>query len=241
MGWLLLQLTGATGSGAVLTEVSSHLHWYAYLLIGTTVAFATFGAVLGHLADRLRAANARLSELAMTDTLTSLHNARYFHARLDELAAQALRGPSRFALIMIDLDHFKEVNDRFGHDVGDEVLKHAANVFVANSRGCDVVCRVGGEEFGVLCAETALPEALELAERLREHLAGAPASTTVGAIPMTASFGVATIATSNDSSSLVHRADQALYDAKRGGRNRVAYARLPLPRTPAPPNTPAGI
>jgi len=123
-----------------------------------------------------------------------------------------------------DIDHFKQVNDRFGHDAGDVVLREFAARLKRSTRGIDLACRLGGEEFVVIMPDTDLEKACRVGERLREGMAGEPfkISQSGESIPVTASVGVACLEMANDTSETIFkRADQALYAAKRSGRNRV--------------------
>lgn len=166
----------------------------------------------------------RLRELATTDDLTGALNRRAFFAAITQEAERAGRYGSQMSLVMIDLDHFKQVNDRFGHAAGDRALRLAAQAMRSGLRDIDVLGRLGGEEFAVLLPQTPLAGALEVAERLRAAIAQIaipvdPAPTTIG---LTASLGVAE--RQNNESGLdriLLRADAALYRAKDEGRNRV--------------------
>jgi diguanylate cyclase (GGDEF)-like protein len=123
---------------------------------------------------------------------------------------------------MIDIDYFKSINDNFGHQVGDEMIVHLANLARDCKRDCDVLARIGGEEFALLLPETDLPQAQIVAERLRSEVAANPLLAASGSIPATVSIGAAVASESmSDISDLMKAADQALYDAKRAGRNRV--------------------
>ncbi|WP_217915816.1 GGDEF domain-containing protein [Miltoncostaea marina] len=173
----------------------------------------------------LAVANARARErlvaLATTDGLTGLANRRVFHERLAGEAARARRAGRPLSLVMIDLDHFKAVNDTHGHQAGDEVLRAMATRLRETSRAGDVVARFGGEEMAWLLPDAAWADALEAAERLRSRIRGEP----VGAAGrVTASLGVAEM-DGRGPEDLVRRADLALYRAKAGGRDRcVAWA-----------------
>jgi two-component system cell cycle response regulator len=124
---------------------------------------------------------------------------------------------------MLDVDFFKQINDSYGHDVGDEVLREFANRISANVRGIDLACRFGGEEFVVVMPDTDLSFAYMVAERLRQSVADAPfmVSATSKQVPVTISIGVASSSNGDTPEVLLKRADQALYRAKRDGRNRV--------------------
>jgi diguanylate cyclase (GGDEF)-like protein len=160
---------------------------------------------------------------ASTDALTGLPNRRAVREALTRMSAQASRGGTPLAAIALDLDHFKDINDRFGHDMGDTVLAHVGALLSSTVRESDLVGRIGGEEFVVLAPETAVSGALVLAETLRSAVAGI-------AIPgleraVTGSFGVAVLPVhAADGPELMRLADRALYAAKGGGRDRVEVA-----------------
>ena len=163
-------------------------------------------------------------ELAVTDQLTGLHNRRYMFGQLKALVDRANKGGAPVSALLIDLDHFKAVNDGFGHDVGDEVLREFAVRLATNVRAIDLPCRYGGEEFAVIMPETKLEDALRIAERIRRHVAGAPFRVSGGkeSLSATISIGVATTGGEGDTpDTLLKRADAALYEAKAQGRNRV--------------------
>lgn len=172
-------------------------------------------------------ANQRLQEMSIRDGLTTLFNRRHFDGRLEEEAQRARRYARKFALEMIDIDHFKRVNDTYGHTCGDEILKQIAQIMKENTRETDVICRYGGEEFSILLIETDEESAYDHAERLRETVAASPF--TNGQDPLsekvTISVGVAFFPQDGgDPQRLVESADGALYAAKRGGRNQVKRA-----------------
>lgn len=173
----------------------------------------------------------RLEEMAITDGLTGCLNKRAF---LDELGRK-LRAAQRFgrplSLIVTDLDHFKSVNDTYGHATGDVVIKELGAILNLHKRETDVVARFGGEEFCVLCEETDTVGAVHLAERVREALEEKVFQTDMGKLQITCSLGVATFpGDAGDEKELFELADQALYDAKRGGRNLVRTAEDVRPR-----------
>lgn len=167
---------------------------------------------------------AALEALASTDALTGLPNRRTFLERLDEALADARTRPSGTgALLMLDIDHFKRVNDTWGHAIGDVVLQHVAEVIREGMRRHDLPGRLGGEEFAALLPGTERHDAERLAERVRKRLQDSPALTEAGPISVTISIGVAMF-NGNGAKSLLERADAALYAAKSGGRNRVCVA-----------------
>jgi two-component system cell cycle response regulator len=163
-------------------------------------------------------------ELAVTDQLTGLHNRRYMEGQLGALAKRASMGGDPVAALMIDIDHFKKINDSFGHDVGDEVLREFAVRLASNVRAVDLPCRYGGEEFTVIMPDTQIEDAERIAERIRLHVAGSPFRVAGGSelLTVTISVGVAaTIGVTDTPETLLKRADSAVYEAKHAGRNRV--------------------
>ncbi|MBW8816148.1 MAG: PleD family two-component system response regulator [Caulobacterales bacterium] len=174
--------------------------------------------------DYLRSNLDHSLELAVTDQLTGLHNRRYMAGQLDALMRRAAQGGEPVACLVIDIDHFKKVNDSFGHDVGDEVLSEFAVRLASNVRAIDLPVRHGGEEFVVVMPDTDLEDARRIAERIRLHVAGAPFRVMGGRelLSVTISIGVASSAGADDTSNaLLKRADEAVYEAKSRGRNRV--------------------
>lgn len=174
--------------------------------------------------ERLRDNVQQSIEMAITDALTGLHNRRYMERHLGTLVEQATLRGKPLSVLILDIDHFKSVNDTYGHDVGDEVLREFAARIRKNVRGIDLTCRLGGEEFVVIMPDTDAGVASIVAERIRARVAGEPFPIQKGsrAIDITVSIGMAQCRLSDDGAEpLVKRADQALYQAKRSGRNRV--------------------
>jgi len=170
----------------------------------------------------LRNANETIQRLASTDALTGLANRRSLYEALEREVARAARMGEHSSVIMADLDHFKSINDDYGHTIGDLVLASAASVFSRQSRPYDLAARYGGEEFFLLVPGTSTENAIGIAQRIRTEIAeikvpGCPRQITV-------SLGVATWMPSEASEHLISRADQALYRAKNDGRNRVEAA-----------------
>ena len=163
-------------------------------------------------------------ELAVTDPLTGLHNRRYMSGQLTALVRRAAFGGESAAALLIDIDHFKRINDTFGHGVGDEVLKEFAVRLASNIRAIDLACRYGGEEFVVIMPDTSLEVAARIAKRLQEHVAGSSFEVGDLAEPLnvTISIGVsATLDGEDNGPALLKRADDAVYEAKASGRNQV--------------------
>src|SRR5580704_2047772 len=171
-------------------------------------------------ADRLRH-NVQLSlEMAITDQLTGLHNRRYMSRHLDTLVTGAQKNGRPLAFVIMDIDFFKQVNDTYGHDIGDEVLKEFATRISANVRGIDLACRFGGEEFVVVMPDTDLSFACSISERLRQSIETTPVKITSAPhkLNITISIGIAGLEDGDASAeALLRRADQALYRAKHDG------------------------
>jgi len=169
----------------------------------------------------------REKEQAVRDGLTGLYNRREFDRLLRQTVAREGRRPEgRFALLLLDIDHFKRVNDTFGHDAGDAVLRRMGLVLQGHVRGSDIACRIGGEEFALLLPEASLVIAYQRAERILDtvrHMQIKHRGQVLGAI--TVSLGVAAFPKHGETpEALIRAADQALYQAKQGGRNKLASA-----------------
>ena len=173
--------------------------------------------------DKLRSRLEESVELAITDPLTGLYNRRYMETHLKTLVDEAIHRDKPLSVLVADIDYFKSVNDTHGHDAGDAVLREFAVRARKNTRGIDMACRLGGEEFVVMMPDTDLAKAYMVAERLRQCITATPFELPDGSrISVTASVGVASREDVDGTpDSLMKRADQALYCAKRDGRNRV--------------------
>ncbi|WP_051261552.1 GGDEF domain-containing protein [Desulfovibrio inopinatus] len=218
LGWLLIQFLSGVSP---LDAFKADPYLYYYMLFGTTVSFVAFAFRLGIEEERLR-------QLALIDGLTGLFNARYFHERLHDEIETAKRYNLPLSLAVLDLDHFKLINDTYGHQVGDIVLKNVASVLMRSVRQTDFVARAGGEEFVVLFSGTNADDAAVVAERIRMAVKTSQVRIkTGGAIGVNVSIGVA--GTPHlallDGDVLYARADAALYQAKQSGRDRVVVDR----------------
>jgi len=174
--------------------------------------------------DHLRDNVQNSIEMAITDALTGLHNRRYMESHLAALAEQASARGKPLALMILDIDHFKAVNDTYGHDAGDDVLREFAVRIRKSIRGIDLACRYGGEEFVIVMPETDPHVAGMVAERLRRSIAGEKFAISKGAkrIDVTISIGLSTLERKGEAvADVLKRADKALYRAKNDGRNRV--------------------
>jgi two-component system cell cycle response regulator len=174
-------------------------------------------------ADHLRTNLRRSIERAVVDPLTSMHNRGYLQRHLGPLVAQNVERGRPVSLLILDVDHFKAVNDTYGHEVGDEVLREIAHRIAAGIRDLDLCCRFGGEEFVAAFAGVDPKVAYSIAERLRHKIVSQPfpISTERGPLTVTISIGIATSGGNDTAESLLRRADLALYRAKKEGRNQV--------------------
>jgi diguanylate cyclase len=235
--------TGARNFGAVVRDTSS-----AFVAGNTTLptliqrlreearAMAERSEAIGqHLAgaaERIALLERSLDDLrndAATDGLTGLHNRRSFDTRLREAAGRAMNSGEPLTLVLIDIDHFKRVNDGWGHQTGDQVLRLVAGTLTANTRPEDFVARYGGEEFALILPGTAPAAAVAVADRIRRSFEGREivarnSGKTIGSV--TISAGVALYDPGERLSDWVERTDCALYEAKKTGRNRVVLAPL---------------
>jgi diguanylate cyclase (GGDEF)-like protein len=202
-------------------ELRRHTGIYAYVWVSTTVVFSAFAYQLGRIADSLLA-------LSRTDALTGLGNTRVLDERLREELARAVRYRSSLAVLMIDVDGLKSINDLHGHRGGDAALRHVAQAIRRTSRRIDVAVRWGGDEFAILAPNTDEAAALHLGERVRVLVEQLPSPLGFG---IAVSVGVATRhgeRGSGDAEALAAAADAALYAAKRRGGNCVCAASYPV-------------
>ncbi len=174
--------------------------------------------------DLLRQSLNRTITMAVTDSLTGLHNRRYLDTHMPVLLTRAMGRERPLSVIMLDFDHFKRINDQYGHDAGDDVLREFATRLRKNIRGMDLMCRYGGEEFVVVLPDSDVEAAKAVAERIRVAVSDTPFAVANGKhkVNLTISMGVAGLRLMGDSAdALFSRADAALYQAKKGGRNRI--------------------
>ena len=174
--------------------------------------------------EKLRWNLAEAQELGLRDPLTSLSNRRCFDVNLAKEIEEAHAHGAAMCLVMGDIDSFKGINDTFGHQIGDEILKMFAKLLSSNVKGRDTVARFGGEEFAIILPETRLADAEHLTESIRSQLEGKELAVNNSGEPIgkiTASFGIAQLGERDDADTLIQRADARLYEAKCAGRNRV--------------------
>lgn len=214
-------------------EQAMHTNLIAIVLLFVATAALLLGIIYSFifkLHQRLTAAQKQLALMAITDELSGLHNRRHFFAKLAEECQRGRRYKKPLSCLLLDIDHFKEVNDSHGHPVGDAVIRAIGLLLRAHSRQTDIAARYGGEEFALLLPETGREEALLVAEKLRRAIAAQEiAATPELHLQVSASFGVsswseAELTTREKAADLVKECDDALYRAKKGGRNQVACA-----------------
>jgi diguanylate cyclase (GGDEF)-like protein len=238
-------LVGAAGFGSramralfLPESVSTEMNVHSALNVGSALSYIVLVLLMHATLMALVVARllGQLQNLARRDPLTGLFNRRAMHALLDQHARQRRRVADTFSLLMIDVDHFKEVNDRHGHDTGDRALAHIARLMTQALRTQDRLARFGGEEFVVLLSASNLAKALAEAEALRLAVQRAPLVLGELLVPLSVSIGVAEWAgPTEDVARLLVRADDALYRAKRLGRDRVeAASAVPPAEAPQP-------
>jgi diguanylate cyclase (GGDEF)-like protein len=205
-------------------------------IVWTSVGAGLVGIlVAGELLGRIARMRRRLEYQATRDPLTGLYNRRFLDGMAQSATAKAVRGCTPFSVLLADLDHFKKLNDTWGHAAGDLALRETADCISAAVRSSDIVCRYGGEEFLVLLPGCDFAGATKFAETIRARIAGLRAASGGASPSVTASVGVASFPAHGTTAEMVIRsADEALYRAKREGRNRIACASAP-PDTAARP------
>jgi diguanylate cyclase (GGDEF)-like protein len=240
---LPLLLGGAAFGGRALRallapeSVATEMNVHSALNVGSALGYIVLVLLLHATLTALVVARllGQLRQLARRDPLTGLLNRRALHAALDELVRMRRRVADTFCVLMIDVDHFKAVNDRHGHEAGDRALTHIARLMTQALRTQDRLGRFGGEEFAVLLPSADMAQALALAEALRLGVQRSPLLHGTLTVPLSVSIGVAQWSgPAEDPTRLLARADDALYRAKRLGRDRVEAATLggaePMPQ-----------
>jgi len=235
MFWATAVATVARGV-ATLVVGTEDVMQPAALNATSFLAYAGFIMVstLGVMWMEIETLQAELVHFAHYDSLTNIYNRGTFLAECEREVSRSSRGGAAFSLAIFDLDRFKQVNDRYGHPAGDQVLKAFAEILRTSIRKHDTVGRYGGEEFALLMPQTGKDTAVRVAERIRRALEARGVSVDIGRIDVTVSAGVATYgADGEDWDGLLSAADTALYEAKDAGRNRVATARAATAAAPA--------
>lgn len=211
-GWVLVQKLAGRDP---FSDEHFDLLLYVYMSLATGIVFSLLGYFIGRREHMI-------TDLALTDSLTALYNKRYYKNRLEQEFQQHLRTGASMAIIQIDLDFFKQVNDRFGHQAADEVLKKVATLILANCRKNDTAARVGGEEMSIIVCGESKDEAHILAERIRATIESTDCFWQGQRISLTASFGIAFATAKTETAWQIYQnADLALYQAKKQGRNQV--------------------
>ena len=166
-----------------------------------------------------------LSALVATDALTGLYNFRHFKTMLQNEMDRSKRSGIPTSLAMVDLDHFKRVNDKYGHEAGNQALQHLAGILMSEVRTTDIVCRYGGEEFAMIFPETHLNLAVKVADRIREEIASHPLEIDGEEIQITASMGLSVYMKTSilDIDEFIESVDKYLYEAKQSGRNCICH------------------
>ena len=246
----VLVLAGAASwIGAVLIAQSvstdgaaggERLRWAVFLMKSVAVVLAASVLIgLGwlypafrrdaHERGRLARASESYMQAALTDPLTGLQNRRYFDDALREYLREFALIDRPLGVLMLDLDHFKPLNDTYGHDNGDRVLRAVAQCLQEHTRYHDVLARIGGEEFAIIVPNSSLVGLERFAERIRQAVAETPILIDGEAVTVTTSIGIAEWDGQEDGEALIKRADRHLYGAKAAGRNRVGSTPSPLP------------
>lgn len=236
--WLYTVALAAFAQSSIsffLAKPWDHQWWLAHLIFAAGFFVLSFGIVRAYhttrafftvysqeeLMRQLEVANNRLSYLASTDPLTGAANRRKFFERFDEEMMRRKRLHHPVSLLAIDIDHFKQINDRYGHAAGDVALKTLVKRIQGIIRETDTVGRMGGEEFSVLLPGIDMAQANDVAERIRASMSEQPVHEGKVHLPMTVSIGVAELDSHNDIDALIQLADQRLYQAKEAGRNQI--------------------
>ena len=211
-------------ASGTLDDADVLLHSFSRLLAPIehqTAALDRYAIRLDNAYHALESTNARLKEFSFKDEVTGLYNRRFFSIRLEEEVSRYRRFNHPVSVVLLDLDAFKSVNDELGHAAGDETLRGMAEILLRHSRGINVICRYGGDEFAVLLVETSKAGARLYADRIRYVL---PSHQFSHRRRVTASFGIASLPedVAPNADNLIQAADEALYAAKRAGKNRVS-------------------
>lgn len=200
-------------------------------VVGTTGEVQNLAVIVYDVTDiatsklELKSANERLALLSRTDGLTKLLNRAYWEELLEIEYMRQQRNVREMCLIMFDIDHFKKVNDNYGHQAGDDVIRAVSDAVRENSRATDVSGRYGGEEFTILLLDSSIENAYQFSERLRESIANTSVKTEAGDLSVTVSLGVAAFSeTYQHHGQWIEAADKALYESKEGGRNKTSIA-----------------
>jgi diguanylate cyclase (GGDEF)-like protein len=209
-----------------LADIAANRFFYIYQLAGTCIVFVIAGWIAGLRAEQLRDAEVFYHALSEHDALTGLYNARAFRNRYGRLLERSVRTGAPLSLLLIDVDHLKQVNDRYGHTTGNKVLMHVASALREAKRAEDSAARWGGDEFAILLEGADEAAAMRVAENVLAEVQAKPVAFTRG-LTTTVTIGACTAMHVSAETDLFASADRALYTAKREGRNRVASCAVP--------------
>jgi diguanylate cyclase (GGDEF)-like protein len=205
---------------AAINSVEAQPMLWAYVILILLVNIILVSNAIIHLIQKIR-------DIANRDHLTKLWNRHALNTHLVQIQAQWERSQLPYSLLLVDIDHFKKINDTYGHVVGDHALLHVAQLLFSSLRKVDFICRYGGEEFLIVLPATKGDEAMLVATKLQSHLSQCPFDDTQPPLSITASIGCATMAPDMTYIQLLQMADKALYQAKQGGRNTICQAAMP--------------
>lgn len=210
-------------AGHVLSEVrETRIYILISALILLTLLLSLIIYIARNFINDLDQSEKKLFVLATTDPLTGLLNRREGEGRFKQEIVRSMRGKQPLSIIVFDIDFFKQINDNFGHQAGDEAIKRVADILVVTLRGYDIICRYGGEEYLIVLPNTLLAKAFEIAERIRKVIEREVIQIRNGKeVTLTISGGVSSLRADDSLDSLVYRADNALYIAKEEGRNQI--------------------
>ena len=214
----------------MLEEWNQQEYFYLYMLISIPIAFGVFGYFLGSLRDRvlyqniaLERMNTTLKTQSLTDDVTGQYNHRFLVSEIEKSLERAVRNKRDLSALMIDLDDFKQVNDRFGHLTGDRVLKELADIVNQSIRKVDTLGRYGGDEFLVILPEAAPEAAARVARRIQQNVSQHRFNVGKKTLPITVSIGITTVPDIQkiDKTDFIESVDQAMFKAKKSGKNRI--------------------
>jgi len=219
--FLLRFLAMATVREHPIADLRTNAFFYLYDLLGTSLVFAIAGFIAGRRADRLRRGEEFYHDLSEHDALTGLHNDRAFLDRYRRALERAVATRQPLAIILIDVDKLKAINDAFGHPAGSEALIHVANALRRSKRAADIAARWGGDEFSILLEGADAAAALRVAEGVIAHLRSTPLRLGCASAPVSVTIGICSAAEPSASSDLFAAADRALFAGKGRGRNTI--------------------
>jgi diguanylate cyclase (GGDEF)-like protein len=214
---------------APFDDLRANAFFYIYQLIGTSLVFAIAGWLAGARAEKLEQAENFYQSLAEHDPLTGLYNDRAFRDRYSRAIERASRMQQPVSLLLIDVDHLKRINDKFGHRTGNKALIHVAQALREAKRSTDSAARWGGDEFAILLEGADAAATQRVAESVLTHVREKPVPFTRGQLAASVSIGAVCATEFSKEVDLFNLADEALYTAKRGGRNRLEFATAPAP------------